>query len=323
MVWLRGRKQRVVINGEASEWEDVLSGVPQGSILGPLLFLIYINDLDIGIMSSLLKFADDTKMYGRVGTTEGVEILRKDLEALNGWSDRWQMSFNVDKCKVMHFGKNNAKAEYKMNEQKLAEITEEKDLGVIISNDLKVSKQCGKAASKGNQILGLIKRTIISRKKKVLLNLYKTLVRPHLEYCIQAWRPHLVKDIEKLEKVQRRATRMIEECSGKSYKDRIQILGLKTLETRRVRADMLEVFKILKRYEGVNGECFFRMQSTITRGHSMKLYKERVYKDVCKYSFGNRVIDKWNSLPEDSINATSINMFKNRLDKFLCNKLGE
>jgi hypothetical protein len=129
-----------------------------------------------------------------------------------------------------------------------------------------------------------------------------------------------VKDIEKLEKVQRRATRMMEECRGKSYNDRIQILRLTTLETRRVRADMLEVFKILKGYEGVNGECFFRMQST--RGHSMKLYKERVYKDVCKYSVGNRVIDTWNSLPEDSINATSINMFKNRLDKFLYNNIG-
>ena len=90
-----------------------------------------------------------------------------------------------------------------------------------------------------------------------------------------------------------------------------------------VRADLLEVFKILKGYEGVNGKCFFRMQSTNTRGHSMKLCKERVYNDVCKYSFGNRVIDKWNSLPEDSINATSINMFKHRLDTLLCNKLGE
>ena len=167
-----------------------------------------------------------------------------------------------------------------MNERKLAEITEEKDLGVIISNDLKVGKQCGKAANKGNQILGLVKRTVISRKKTVILNLYKTLVRPHLEYCIEAWRPHLVKDIEKLEKVQRRATKMIEECRGKSYKERIRMLGLTTLETRRVRADMLEVFKILKGYEGINGDCFFKVQCAKTRGHSMKLYKERVNKDV-------------------------------------------
>jgi hypothetical protein len=233
--WLRGRKQRVVVDGEESEWEDVLSGVPQGSILGPLLFLIYINDIDIGIMSSILKFADDTKMYGKVDTNKGIETLRKDLEALNEWSEKWQMSFNVEKCKVMHFGINNARVEYRMKERKLAETTEEKDLGVIVSNDLKVGKQCEKAAKKGNQILGLIKRTIISREKKVILNLYKTLVRPHLEYCIQAWRPHLVKDMDKLEKVQRRATKMIEECGGKPYKERIQILGLTTLEMRRIR----------------------------------------------------------------------------------------
>ena len=313
----------MVINGEASEWEEELSGVPQGSILGPLLFLIYINDLDIGIMSRLLKFADDTKMYGRVGTNKDTDTLRNDLETLNAWSEKWQMGFNVDKCKVMHLGKKNEQSEYQINGKKLAEITEEKDLGVIISNDLKVGKQCDKAVNKGNQILGLIKRTIISRKKKIILNLYKTLVRQHLEYCIQAWRPHLVKDIEKLEKVQRRATKMIEECRGKSYEERIQILGLTTLETRRVRADMLEVFKILKGYEGINGDCFFKIQLTKTRGHEMKLYKERVYKDVCKYSFGNRVIDQWNSLPEDVISATSINSYKNSLDKFLTKNLGE
>jgi Reverse transcriptase (RNA-dependent DNA polymerase) len=113
---------------------------------GTASFLIYMNDLDIGIMSSILKFADDTKMYGRVGTKEGVDTLTRDLEALNVWSDKWQMSFNVEKCKVMHFSKNNAEDEYKMSERELAEITEEKDLGVIICNDLKVGKQCDKAA---------------------------------------------------------------------------------------------------------------------------------------------------------------------------------
>jgi ribonucleases P/MRP protein subunit RPP40 len=105
-------------------------------------------------------------------------------------------------------------------------------LGVIISNDSKVGTQCGRAANKGNQILELIKRTVFFRKKKVILNLYKTLTRPHLEHCIQAWRPHLVEDIEKLEKVHRRATKMIEECRGKLYKGRVQMLGLTTLETR-------------------------------------------------------------------------------------------
>ena len=151
----------------------------------------------------------------------------------------------------MHIGAQNLEEEYFMEGNKLEKVSEEKDLGVIISKNFKVSKQCIKAAKKGNQILGLIKRTITCRKKEVVIRLYKSLVRPHLEYCIQAWRPHLVKDIMLLEQVQRRATRMIEECKGKSYEERLEILGLIILENRRIRADSIEVFKILKGFEGI------------------------------------------------------------------------
>ena len=195
------------------------------------------------------------------------------------------------------------------------------DLGVIISSYFKVSKQCEKAASKGNQILGLINRTITCKKKKIILNLYKSLVRPHLEFCIQAWRPHLIKDIERLEKVQRRATRMIEECKGISYEERLQATGLTSLETRRSRADMLEVFKILKGFEGVDERVFFNRFteriSVNTRGHCLKLVKERFNKDVMKYSFSNRVINVWNRLPENVVNCTSINSFKTNVDKII------
>ena len=186
-----------------------------------------------------------------------------------------------------------------------------------------MEKQCAKAASKGNQILGLIKRTFISKKKNIILNLYKSLVRPHLEYCIQAWRHHLIKDICILEKVQKRATRIIEECRGKSCKERLKFLGLTTLETRRIRADMLEVYKILNGFEGLREDSFFEVYCMKTRGHSRKLYKARVNKDVLKYSFGNRVVDQWNMLLEEVIRAISINSFKNRLDNYLSINLGE
>ena len=132
-----------------------------------------------------------------------------DLKVLWDWSEKWQMKFNTDKCKVMHVGANNLQEEYFMDGKQLEKISEEKDLGVIVSSNFKVSNQCIKAAKKGNQILGLIRRTITCRSKEIIVRLYKSLVRPHLEYCIQAWRPHLVKDIDILEKVQRRATRMI------------------------------------------------------------------------------------------------------------------
>ncbi len=315
--WLRGRKQRVVINGKASAWTEVLSGVPQGSILGPLLFIIFINGLNNGILSDILKFADDTKVFGKVESIESIEVLRGDLEQLCRWADTWQMKFNVEKCKVMHIGNNNVEAEYFMEGHILEKVKEEKDLGIIISNTFKVSNQCIKAAKKGNQILGLIKRTISCRKGNVVLRLYKALVRPHLEYCIQAWRPYLVKDIDVLEKVQRRATRMIDECKGKDYETRLVIARITTLEARRTRADLLEVYKILNGVEGIDELNFFRRNESRTRGHVLKLYKERVNTDILKFSFANRVIDIWNKLPEDAIKAKSINSFKGKLDKFL------
>ena len=136
----------------------------------------------------------------------------------------------------------------------------------------------------------------------------------------------MIKDIERLEKVQRRATRMIEECKGISYEERLQATGLTSLETRRSRADMLEVFKILRGFEGVDERVFFnRFTERIgvnTRGHSLKLVKERFNKDVMKYSFSNRVINMWNRLPENVVNCTSINSFKTNVDKIIRKKWG-
>ena len=132
----------------------------------------------------------------------------------------------------------------------------------------------------------------------------------------------MVKDITVLEKVQRRATRMITECKGKTYAERLDMVGLTTLESRRLRADLLEVFKILKWFEGLDEKAFFKRQESVTRGHSLKLYKKRVNKDVLKFSFGHRVIEEWNKLPEEVINAEGINAFKTKIDKYLRNKWG-
>ena len=140
--WLTERKQRVVINGESSRWLEVNSGVPQGSVLGPTLFLIYINDLDCGLKSKIAKFADDTKLGGKANNLVDCENIQSDLDRLTQWSEKWQMKFNTDKCKVMHIGSQNIKYDYKMNDKILQKVREEKDLGVIINNDLKTSVQC-------------------------------------------------------------------------------------------------------------------------------------------------------------------------------------
>ena len=131
----------------------------------------------------------------------------------------------------------------------------EKDLGITISADMKVSEQCGIAASKGNQIIGLIRRNIAYKDKKLIIPPYKAIVRPHLEYCIQAWRPYR-KDIDTLERIQRRATKIIPELRYLSYEERVKVCGLTTLETMRLR-DQIEVFKIMNGYENIDRNIYF------------------------------------------------------------------
>ena len=240
--WLTDRRQRVVVDGEVSNWKSVLSGVPQGSVLGPILFLIYINDLDDSITSNVMKFADDTKLFRKVNTDGDKQHLQNDLDILEKWSEKWQMLFNFGKCKCLHTGHGNLDVNYKMGDTVLGTTVKEKDLGVTISADMKVSEQCGIAASKGNQILGLITRNITYKGKKLIIPLYKAIVRHHLEYCIQAWRPYRKKDIDTLERIQRRATKMNPELRDLSYEERLKECGLTTLETRRLRGNQIDVF---------------------------------------------------------------------------------
>lgn len=320
--WLRDRRQRVVINGVGSSWREVISGVPQGSILGPVLFLMFVNDLEEGVGSRVFKFADDVKMFGDVSSEVETERLRGDLRRLEEWASKWQMNFNEEKCKIMGFGFKNKNASYFINGKELGRVQEERDLGIIISSNLKVGRQCGKAASKGNQILGMIYRTFSTRNRGVMLKLYKSLVRPHLDYCGPAWRPHMRTDIDRLERVQRRATRMMEGLRGMDYNERLFELGLTTLETRRVRADLIELYKLLNMAGGRTLEGFqLRRDVGGRRGHGLKLLKNRVRLDVGKYSFSNRLCQIWNGLPEGVVGAKSVNVFKGGVDRYLrCNR---
>jgi hypothetical protein len=314
--WLVGRKQRVVLNGSFSEWKSVTSGVPQGSVLGPLLFIMFVNDMDNSVLSHLLKFADDTKLFRCVTDPDGADMLRDDLRSLYEWSEDWQMLFNIDKCKVMHFGAKNKKEKYSISNTVLNVVEEEKDLGVIVQKDFKVSEQCSKVVKTANRILGMINRTFHNKSKELMIPLYKSLVRPHLEYCVQAWRPHLIKDIKLIENVQRRATRMIPELHGQTYEQRLLKVNLTTLETRRLRGDLIEMFKVVKGFDKTNLSLTTSNSSNL-RGHSLKLFKQRFNTNVGKFVFVNRTVDEWNKLSEDIISCNTVNCFKNKLDRYL------
>ena len=316
--WLIDRRQRVVVDGEVSNWKAVLSGVPQGSVLGPILFLIYINDLDDDITSKVLKFADDTKVFRKIKSDADRQHLQDDLNKLIEWSEKWQMLFNFGKCKCLHTGHGNEDAQYTMGDTVLNTTLKEKDLGLTISADMKVSEQCGIAAAKGNQILGLIRRNIVYKEKELIIPLYKTIVRPHLEYCIQAWRPYRKKDIDMLERVQRRATKMIPKLRNISYEMRLKECGLTTLETRRLRGDQIEVFKILNGYENIDRNIFFTVkEERRTRGHGVTLAKKQCRLDIRKFSFSQRTVNEWNRLSADCVGASSVNIFKNKIDIYL------
>ena len=312
--WLRNRKQRVQINGCSSEWADVTSGVPQGSVLGPVLFTIYINDIDDGVQCNILKFADDTKLFGSCASQQDVMKIQNDLHTMFQWSQDWQMLFNVDKCKSMHIGKNNDHHVYTMNNTALTTTEEEKYLGVTIKNSLSSSQHTSNAVKKANRVLGIISRVFTCKSKEIMLPIYKSMVRPILEYGVQAWCPFLKKDIILLEKVQRRFTRMIPEIRHLSYNQRLKKLNLTTLEMRRFRGDLIESFKIIKDIEKIDKNLLFTFSKIDqTRGHNYKLFKTPARLNIRKFSFTHRIVDAWNKLPYKAVNCKTVDQFKRYL----------
>ena len=228
--FLTGRKQRVVLNGTGSSEVDVTSGVPQGSVVGPKLFLLYINDLPSCVKSQVSLFADDTLMFNCVSTADELIAFQKDIESLERWSDTWGMKFNVAKTKLMIFGKNKIFLEtnYILNGYEIDEVDSATYLGVTLQSDLKWDIHISNKVSKASQILGLLKRTLRETPKKTKLLAYTTICRSILEYGCQVWDPHLNCQSYM-------AVRFI--CSLRGRTDSVSEarvgLGLKTLEERR------------------------------------------------------------------------------------------
>jgi len=233
------------------------------------------------------------------------------------WADTWGMVFNVKKCKVMHVGRNNPEYTYTMNGQTLDTTDEERDIGVIMSKNLKLHAQCARATRKAQTVLGQLTRAFHFRDRHIFVRLYTQYVRPHLEFASPAWSPWLEADKEVLEKVQMRAVRMVSGLEGHTYEERLNKLGLTTLEERRHQQDMLQAHKILSGSDKVNSETWFAMASDnaaerVTRAAAdplgLKIPANRL--EVRKHFFSQRVPEQWNKIPLDVREKVTAAAFK-------------
>ncbi|GAB0186246.1 mitochondrial enolase superfamily member 1 [Grus japonensis] len=202
---------------------------------------------------------EDTKVSGKADTSEGRATLQEDLDRLEEWAYTNLMKFNKDKCKVFHMGKHNPGVQHRLGSTWLESSSVERDLGVLVDNKLSMSEQCAAVAKKAKTMLGCINKGITSRDKEVIVPLFSVLVRPHLEYCVQLWSPLYKKDVDRLKRVQGRATRMIKGLGSLPDEERLRELGLFSLEKRRLRGDLITMFQYSKSgYRGDGDSLFYK-----------------------------------------------------------------
>ena len=321
--FLLDRTQRVVLGEAYSTFRQVSSGVPQGSVLGPLLFILFINDLPAELQSLCLLYADDTKLLRKITSIADAIALQDDIRRLVKWCETWKMRLNANKCKLMHVGKKNPRAKYYLFDSESKEDIElevstcERDLGIMISNSGKSEKQVNAAVNKANRILGMCVKTFENFDQVIGKTVYTTFVRPHLEFAAPAWSPHLVRDIQAIEKVQRRALRSISGLRHLSYKDRLQETKLSTLYERRQRGDLIQLFKIRNEFDKKTWPSFDSHNNghrTSSRYHGDQIRREITANTARHNFFINRTASIWNRLPPEAIASNNVNSFKNRID---------
>ena len=230
------------------------------------------------------------------------------------------MPFNLDKCKIMHIGHKNKNEKYELLGKENESVQRKKDLGVVITNNLKSSNQCIEAVKKAQKLLGYIKRQFRKRNKETILTLYNALVRPHLEYAVQFWSPSLRKDIERLEAVQARATKLIPSTRVTrhlGYVRSLECLNLYSLEKRRLRGQLIETFKMLKGVNYINYRHLFTFSNNRTRSNGWKLELKRFNTGQCGNFFTYKIAPMWNRLPAEAVNSASVEQFKIELDKVI------
>ena len=315
--FLSGRTQTVVLENEKSDTVPVTSGVPQGSVLGPILFLIYINDLPDSTRSKVRLFADDTAIYLAVSSLQDAEILQQDLDRLHDWELQWDMEFNPSKCVVIHVTRavNPVPSEYLLHGQILESVGSSKYLGVEIRNNLTFNNHIQNICTSANRSLGFIKRNIRTKSPAIREMAYKTLVRPLVEYASPVWSPNTDDSIYKIEMVQRRAARWALDNYFRqaSVTEMLAQLGWRSLEQRRNDSRLCLFYKIIHGLVAIDLPPYVEHPTRISRNSHPLVFRQlhtgRDYK-YYKYSFYPLTIVQWNRLPENVALLPTFESFK-------------
>ncbi|XP_072024943.1 uncharacterized protein [Amphiura filiformis] len=313
--FLNNRSQAVSVNGTHSPWGKVTSGVPQGSVLGPALFLLYINDIQEEISSSMRLFADDSIVYRDIVSPDDHQVLQKDLNELANWSSKWLMHFNVGKCAILPITNKRKTSlfDYTILGQPLARVDQHEYLGVTISSKLRWDAHCNKITQKANRTLGLIRRTLSPCSQEVKARAYQALVRPQIEYASEAWNPHTITTVDRLERVQRPAARFVfrDYRRTTSVSALINTLGWDSLHNRRLAAQLSMFYKIHYGLVNIQFPTIIQPATYFSRhDHQLKFKLPEATIDSYKFSFYPRTVRLWNHLPTPAVLAPSLPAFQ-------------
>ncbi len=317
----RTQQVRIGHTGSLSSVLPCTSGVPQGSVLGPILFLIFINDLiDVLTFGKIMLYADDATLYAKVNSVADALRLQFDLDKIAQWSQQWQLPINIKKCMFMRVRvAANFAYTYSINGIGLQHVDCAQMLGVTLCQNLSVSKHCDSVASQGHKRAFLLLNSFRSSNLAVMTSLFKIYVRPILEYCSLAWSPHLLKDIDQIESVQRFFTRNLPGMSQLPYRVRLIKLGLQSLELRRIHSNCIYVYKMLHNNVATHFCDMFTLRSDVTesqmslRGNSLTINIPRFHIDALEHNFVIRAAHYWNALPNHVVQSASLNVFCNHL----------
>ncbi|HMK58440.1 MAG TPA: reverse transcriptase family protein [Nitrososphaeraceae archaeon] len=329
--FLSERSQRVRVGTALSEIKSVLSGVPQGSVLGPILFLLFINDLESSLPPCSVSkfFNNDAKSYIRVLNDSSVVEFNVLISCMEKWSHRWQLPLAVDKCSWMFLSNRNNSIinndlHFSMSGVALSETCEIRDLGVIFDSKLNFSSHIDAVLAKAKQRLYLLTKSFSSCNEHALVLAFKIYIIPLLEYCSPVWSPSSVTDILRIEAIQRSFTKKLKFCNTLTYSERLLKCSLCSLESRRLIADLVLFYKIINNLIEINLGDAIKPLISVTRGHSKRFKIPPARINTKLHFFTNRTIKVWNCLSEITVTADSVSCFKRslyfeNLSRFLVN----